>query len=386
MTFFRHPIFWTLLLIGIVTGMVALSQNTQVLNLSFWGSPAGKTLSEVVRNLGLLALAIVALPFAVWRAWVSHREAETRQQLAKIAQQQTAQAEQGQITDRFAKSVELLGSNNPTVRTGAIFALGRIAQDSVERDHIPVMQILSNFVRYPPYSDRQELAASDYEERLAHYLESDKTTPPPETNVIECPDVLAAMEVIGERNGQQRAWEEENEYQITFRSAQLKFMNLTGANLKNVTINAADMRGSRLSLAMGAGANFTGVNLQKAELRGTNLSGAVLSGAKLNHSLLSHVRLQNANLDNADLSNAFMFNVRFDNAIFRHANIVDAHLRGSTLRDAQFEITDITGSDLGLVHGLTANQLKNCLSDRGRQPRLPEKLKHIVLTATPFGD
>src|SRR5262249_28259945 len=55
-------------------------------------------------------------------------------------------AEEGKLTERFSKAVELLGSEKLDVRLGGIYALERIAQDS-QKDHWSVMEILTAFVR-----------------------------------------------------------------------------------------------------------------------------------------------------------------------------------------------------------------------------------------------
>ena len=54
--------------------------------------------------------------------------------------------EQGQVTDRYTKAVEQLGSDKLDVRIGAIYALERIARDSA-KDHPTVMEVLAAFVR-----------------------------------------------------------------------------------------------------------------------------------------------------------------------------------------------------------------------------------------------
>jgi len=58
----------------------------------------------------------------------------------------TALALQGQVTDRYTKAIEQLGSKEIDVRIGGIYALERIAYDS-ERDHPTVMEVLATFVR-----------------------------------------------------------------------------------------------------------------------------------------------------------------------------------------------------------------------------------------------
>jgi hypothetical protein len=53
---------------------------------------------------------------------------------------------QGQVTDRYTKAIEQLGSKEIDVRIGGIYALERIARDSA-RDQPTVMEVLAAFVR-----------------------------------------------------------------------------------------------------------------------------------------------------------------------------------------------------------------------------------------------
>ena len=54
--------------------------------------------------------------------------------------------EQGQVTDRYTKAIEQLGSDKLAVRIGGIYALERIARDSA-RDHPAGMEVLTAFIR-----------------------------------------------------------------------------------------------------------------------------------------------------------------------------------------------------------------------------------------------
>jgi hypothetical protein len=68
--------------------------------------------------------------------------------------------QQGQITDRYTKAIEQLGSDKLDVRLGGVYALERIARDS-ERDHATVVEVLIAFVRahsHPIYRWRQHSA------------------------------------------------------------------------------------------------------------------------------------------------------------------------------------------------------------------------------------
>ena len=56
-------------------------------------------------------------------------------------------ARQGQVTDRYTKAIEQLGSDKGLdVRIGGIYALERIARDS-PRDHPTIMEVLAAFIR-----------------------------------------------------------------------------------------------------------------------------------------------------------------------------------------------------------------------------------------------
>jgi len=54
--------------------------------------------------------------------------------------------EQGQVTDRYTKAIEQLGSGKIDIRIGGVYALERIAHDSA-RDHPTVMEVLAAFIR-----------------------------------------------------------------------------------------------------------------------------------------------------------------------------------------------------------------------------------------------
>ena len=70
--------------------------------------------------------------------------------------------EQGQVTDRFTKAIEQLGSDKLDVRLGGIYALERIARDSA-KDHPTVMEVLTAFIREhsrEPWSPSDSAAAA----------------------------------------------------------------------------------------------------------------------------------------------------------------------------------------------------------------------------------
>jgi Pentapeptide repeats (8 copies) len=159
---------------------------------------------------------------------------------------------QGQVTDRYTKAIEQLGSDKGLdVRIGGIYALERIARDS-PRDHPTIMEVLAAFIRehsreqWPPAKAEAE--------------------PPPR---VVRPDVQAGVTVIGRR--------------IIRYDSQL--INLEAAGLYR-----ADLSFAKLTDAWLAGAKLT-----DASLIGADLTNAVLSGADLTQ----------ADLTEADLTGAF---------------------------------------------------------------------------------
>nr|BFF04285.1 hypothetical protein GCM10020241_59600 [Streptoalloteichus tenebrarius] len=67
-------------------------------------------------------------------------------QSLRATRDQIALTEQGQLTDRFGRAVEQLGSEKVDVRLGGVHALERLAGDS-ERDRPTVHKLLAAFVR-----------------------------------------------------------------------------------------------------------------------------------------------------------------------------------------------------------------------------------------------
>jgi len=64
----------------------------------------------------------------------------------EAAQQSVEVAREEQITERFTRAIEQLGSEKLEVRLGGIYALERIARDSA-KDHWPTMEVLTACVR-----------------------------------------------------------------------------------------------------------------------------------------------------------------------------------------------------------------------------------------------
>lgn len=236
-----------------------------------------KDRSEVIRNYGLVVAAFLAGILAVWRSVINQRQAHT--------------AEQGQITDRYAKAAEMLSGKSARTRTAAVYALARIAQDSVKRDHIPVMEVLTEFIRNPPYQEEADRRAVDRPKALEIQEEDDPTHKVPPA--IQCPDIHAALDVIAKRNDAQKDHERRAEFTPNFRAAALRELDLRLVDFTGAKLSFADFTGADL-----AGTKFPGAELRIANFSGTDLGGADFSGAKLDYAIFSGANIEHANFYN----------------------------------------------------------------------------------------
>lgn len=265
-------------------------------------------------------------------------------------------SEEGQITDRYSRAVDQLGSDQFTIRLGGIYALERIARDS-PRDYGPVMEVLTAFARQesPVSPDAAATAASSA----------------PEVPL----DVRAVFKVIGRRSAAQIATEMEEGGCLDLTGINAVGVDLAEYNLQNTCWDRSDLRGAIASKANLADTTFAGANLQQANfdrvkaqrarfdsarLVGTNLSqsdlaGANLLAANLTSALLPEANLTDANLQGANLTSATMFGANLNGA-----DMVSANLTGALLTDA-----DLSGAE-----HLNAEQVTEALTNKGT--KLPE--------------
>ncbi|GAA3090339.1 pentapeptide repeat-containing protein [Streptosporangium carneum] len=207
---------------------------------------------------------------------------------------------EGQLTDRYTKAVEQLGSSKIDVRLGGIYALERLAKDSA-RDMPTIVQVLAAYVRVH-----------------AH---------PPKAQVVKgqaLVDVAAALNVISVLDTTRRYLP----YAFDLGAVDLHGLNLSGANLNGADLSQADLNGADLT-----GADLTGANVGLA-----NLHDAKLSGARL-----YEVDMARANLTQADLSSA---------------NLLGANLTSAELAGANLEGAVLVDADLTDVRGMTAAQIR----------------------------
>ena len=94
---------------------------------------ARRTLAYILGGI----LAIIGITLA-------HRRIRALERQVQIGQEQLQVAQEGQITERFTRAIEQLGSDKMEIRLGGIYALERIANDS-DKDYWPIIETLTAY-------------------------------------------------------------------------------------------------------------------------------------------------------------------------------------------------------------------------------------------------
>jgi hypothetical protein len=214
---------------------------------------ARKTLAYIMGGI----LAIIGI-------YMAHRRIRALERQVQIGQEQLQVAQEGQITERFTRAIQQLGSDKVAIRFGGIYALERIAKDS-DKDYWPIIETLTAVVRAAPL--REPPVASLYM------------------------DVQAILTVLARRK-------------YHFGQGENQPLDLRGTDLRG-----ADLRGAYLERA-----DLGGAHLERALLRKAHLEGAILIEAHLEGAVLSGAHIERADLSVAHLDGAFLHGAHLEGA------------------------------------------------------------------------
>ncbi len=240
--------------IGFALLVLFVNLYSVIISLEWGGKPrADETLAPInVQNLALAFIGTVSGLGALFGVYLAIRRTEESKRQSDASEREATTAEQGLITDQLNKATEGLGKSNQkdkpviAVRLGAIYALERIAQDSI-RDHVPVMEILCAYVRNnSPRTSKTTKKGNPLRE-----------------------DIQTALTIIGRRGvwtgGQKSlAKEAENRYRI----------DLQECDLRGAILSRANLRGARF-----LGSNMNHATFDNADLSNTWFEDAILNGA-----------------------------------------------------------------------------------------------------------
>ncbi|MET9231394.1 pentapeptide repeat-containing protein [Lentzea sp. NPDC003310] len=261
-------------------------------------------------------------------------------------------AHRGQVTERFTKALERLGSDELYVRIGGVHALEHVMRDSPEHRG-DVVKVLVAFIR-----DRLPRRGTEAANETP-WMHPPSGSDEPELPAEPAPDVQAALTALGSRPEQTK----HNRASLNFRQLHVQGVQLSGAQFRKADLRGADLRNADLFEADLQNADLSGANLQNAYLSEANLQNTNLSEANLQNANLSGANLQNANLHGADLQNTHLFgadlqNARLSGADLQNADLREANLQKARLRGADLQKADLRKANLQSTHLRGANLQK----------------------------
>jgi len=270
-------------------------------------------LQNELRGTIVQAFGGAALLIGLFFTWRNIRATEVNLQIAQKTTASTLElTKESQITERFSRAIEQLGSEKLEVRLGGIYALERVAKDSAS-DHWTVMEVLTAFIR-----ENAKWAGAKQGKESA-----------PERNFLTFPtDIQSILTVLGRRGrGKER---EDGDRQFLF--------------LINTDLRHAD---------------FFEAHFERAYLNGAHLEDSIAIAAHFDRAQLGGAHLERANFDYTSCQGA----------AFEGAYLKDASLNGTNFQGATLKGTHLEGVDLSSAIGLTWLQV--ILAHRDDKTKLP---------------
>src|SRR5258708_3140995 len=177
-------------------------------------------------------------------------------------------AQEGQVTDRFTKAIDQLGSTrvdkdgksspNLEVRLGGIYALERLANDS-PKDHAAVIEVLTTYVR-----------------ENAHPVDAVVAVPSP----ISAPP-SSAVASVNAVAGLRARTDIQAVLTVLGRRPTRESLDLRGADLREVEFKSGEFTLADLSGAYLEGAHMCGASMEQAHFVDAHMERAVFAGAFL---------------------------------------------------------------------------------------------------------
>ena len=273
---------------------------------AYWG-PIWEILwgdNERLRNFVLIIVAALGLPVAIWRSCTAHLQAAT--------------AQRSLLNERYQRAAEMLGGKR-VARLAGIYALSRMAERHLDY-HILIMSALSAFVRTRAKREPEFERGSKGKE-LAE-------------------DVIAAVEALADRSGEQRIAEEIERYRLDLRGTDLRGLFIAEADLPRAILDDANLSDRDNKAVLGS-ANFAEASLLNASLASACIYEADFAGADLSFADLTGIDLFMSDFSSAILVGADFSNADFDDTV----EIEDAILDNTVL----VNVTGLTQRQLNLA-------------------------------------
>ncbi|MBD2531518.1 pentapeptide repeat-containing protein [Nostoc flagelliforme FACHB-838] len=311
------------------------------------------------RNQALTTTAIIFLAsaamfntyYAARRAQAMQKNAIAAEKNLEIGLQNTKLNQDRLIAERFMGAIGQLGHEKIETRTGAIYALERVAQD-FPKEHWTIMEILTAFVREnaPIQHVKGEQQKPEYQAEIYSSRRRTESRPTQQLDQNlheELPkirtDIQAALTVIGRRN----LLEDPKDQKLDLRNTDIRLADLLKVNLQQADLRGADLSGADLRGADLSGADLSGAKLIRSILYETKLEKASLCGANLCWANLNRTNFTGANLRSANLSGASLRAANLQGANLYKANLQQATLKVANLSGAKLFLANLQGAKLG---------------------------------------
>jgi uncharacterized protein YjbI with pentapeptide repeats len=308
--------------------------------------------TTLLQGIGGLLLTVGAI--ATWRQLRLGRD-QLRQNL-ELTLKQLEINERGQITERFTRAIEQLGSDRLHLQIGGIYALERIARDSID-DRATVAEVLCAFVRTQAAWQGDE-----------HHSRSTQEPDQLPRLHIRAPHIHAAMTTLGggvvrfsdvrplelSEIDLRNSWLPAN---LCFVGANLAVAHLDESNLRKIDLRDANISGAFLAIAWLEGANLSGANLAGTDLVGTYLGDALLMGTDFYGADLRDSILGGADLSGADLRKARLEGANFGGENDAGTDLADACMEGAVFEGSTADLSTRWPSDFDpLALGVIVNR------------------------------
>lgn len=254
---------------------------------------------KALREFALILFGLAGFYFLWLRTKSLKKSADASEKQAELA-------EIGQITERYIKAVDQLGSDKLEIRLGGIYGLEKVAKLSQDLRK-QVFEVLTAFIREnAKLSD--SLLKEDYMPRI---------------------DIQAVITVLGRRETLKT-----NDNLDLSNSLLVEYEfkgDFVQTNFSNSNCDYAIFSGSNCAYA-----SFNDASCDRAEFIFTNLYKASLTGSIANNANFSTANLDDSNFDNAELTSTIFNQTVIKNSDFNGANLTKAFFDIAKIRKTYF--------------------------------------------------
>lgn len=251
---------------------------------------------QVIHNIGILLIGSVTaalLYFEVRNIGVNSKAAlivaEAQRDIVSLSSEKRKEELSTSIIERLAKAVELLSSDNVSIRLAGIYSLERLADDLPE-EKLAIARIVSTFLINPPENTQPDEMRRGF------------------TTLLRIVNKIDSKYLVGQE----------------------KNIELNGLEINDLFIKNYSFSGFSFAGAYFDGVKFTNVDFSKVNLQGATFKNCSSDGyLKFSY---------------ADLTKSTFIGNKFSEASFSFSKLVEAKFDGGFFHDVDF-----SGANMSLV-------------------------------------